>query len=255
MTRTHNKHTRAYMNGVDVSGYTRSVGSLDWMFDAEPDAAVTDECKNILVGKGDIQAGGYSAFLDNDAAGLFTLASAGTQTINYMVAIGSNAAPVAGDSVFAWKFEQSSYSVEAGSGFVAVTVPFGGVSYASTLTYKRPWGVLLAPMAARTAANTAIGIDDIGAASALGGIFVYHAQTSNGTFTLTAQDATTNADGSFAAITGATSGSIDASVTPKSGMIALSTTATVRRYLRFQLALGTATTVTFASAFIRNNLL
>ena len=93
--RTHNKHIRAFMNGVDVSGYTRAVGSLDWSFGAEPDAAVTDEVKNILIGQGDIQAGGYSAFLDNDAAGLFTLASAGTQTINYMVAIGTNAAPVA----------------------------------------------------------------------------------------------------------------------------------------------------------------
>lgn len=253
MARTHNKHIRAYINGVDVSGYTRNVGSLDWNFGAEPDAAVTDGCKNIIIGQADIQAGGYSAFLDNDTAGLFNLTSVGTGTRVYTVAIGANASPVAGDPVFSWQFEQTAYNAEQGSGFVAVTVPME-VSYASTLTYKKPWGVLLAPMTARTAANTAVGIDDNGAASALGGIFIYHLASSNGTVTLTAQEADTNIDASFAAITSATSGSITAASTPQSGMIALGTTAAIKRYLRFQLALGTATTCTFASAFIRNNL-
>lgn len=254
MTRTHNKHTRAYINGVDVSGYTRSVGSLDWMFGAEPDSAVTDEVKNILIGQGDIQAGGYSAFLDNDTAGLFALANAGQGTRNYMVALGANAAPVAGNPVFAWTFEQTSYNAEGGAGFVAVTVPFGGASYASTLTYKKPWGVLIHANGAETAANTAVGIDDLGASSALGGIFVYHLHSSDGTVTLSVEDAATNLNASFAALSGATSGSIDASVAPRSGFVALGTTATVRRYLRWQIALGTASTCTFTAAFIRNNL-
>lgn len=253
--RTHNKHTRVYVDGVDLSGYSRQVGALGWVFDAEPDAAFTDQCKNILIGKGDIQAGTINAFLDNDAAGLFTLASASQGTRNLLVAIGANAAPVAGDPVFAWKFEQTSYTVEQGSGFVAATIPMGGASYASTLTYKKPWGVLLHPSGAETAANTAIGIDDNGASSALGGIFIYHLLSSNGTVTLTAQDAATNTNPSFAAITGATSGSITAAVTPQSGMIALGTTSAVRRYLRPQIAFGTATTATYVSAFIRNNLL
>lgn len=253
MTRTHLKHYRAYVDGYDLSGTSRSIGALAWMFGAEPDAAFTDGCKNIVIGQGDIQAGALNTFLDNDTAGSFaTLRTQGTR--NLMVAIGANAAPTAGDHVFAWKFEDTGYTGEQGSGFVTANLPFGGASYASTLTYKRPWGVLLAPLLARTAANTATGIDDNGASSALGGIFVYHATTSNGTFTLTAQDAATNLDASFAAITSATSGSVDASVTPKHGMIALSTTATIRRYLRFQLTLGTATSVSFTSAFVRNNL-
>ena len=255
MTRTHTKHVRAYINGVDVSGYTRSVGSLDWTFGAEPDAAFTDGCKNILIGQGDIQAGGYSAFLDNDAAGLFALTSAGSGTKTYTLAFGNNAAPVAGDPVFSWMFEQTAYNAEAGTGFVAVTVPFGGASYASTLTYKKPWGVLLHPSGTETAANTAVGIDDIGGASALGGIFVYHLHSSDGTVTLSVDDAATNLNASFSALSGATSGSITAAVSPKYGMIALGTTATVRRYLRFQVAFGTASTCSFTAAFIRNNLL
>lgn len=257
MTRTHAKHARVYGNGVDISGYSRSVGSLDWTFDAEPDAAFTDEVKNILIGKCTIAAGPYSAFLDNDAAGLFRLAGLGSAdhgTMNYMVALGANAAPVAGDNVFAWKFEQTAFMVEPGAGFVAVSIPFGGASYASTLTYKKPWGKLLHAKGAETAVNSSTGIDDNGASSALGGIFVYHLHSSDGTVTLKTQDATTNADGSFADLSGATSGSIDATTTPASGMIAIGTTATVRRYLRWQLEFGTASTATFTAAFIRNSL-
>lgn len=255
MTRTHQKHVRAYVDGLDMSGYSRQVGALSWMFAAEPDASFTDGSKNILIGQPEINAGTLNTFLDNTAAvSPHVNLNTGTGTRNVMVAIGANAAPVAGDPVFAWKFEQSAYSVEQGSGFVTVSIPIGAASYASTLTYSKPWGVLLAPMAARTAASTATGIDDNGAASSLGGIFVYHASSSDGTFTLTAEEADTNLNASFAAITDATSGAITAEVTPQSGMIALSATAAIKRYLRFQLALGTATTVTFTSAFIRNNL-
>jgi hypothetical protein len=254
--RTHNKHIRVYANGVDISGYSKAVGALGWVFDAEPDAAITDEVKNVLIGKCDIQAGPISAFLDNDTAGLFALAKAGTQTLNLMVAIGANAAPVQGDNVFAWKFEQTDYSVEQGGGFVAVTLPLGGASYASTLTYKKPWGKLLHAKGTKTAVNSAVGIDDFGASPpSLGGIFVYHLHSSiGGNVTLKAQEADTNSDGSFGDITGATSGLIDASTSPKSGMIAISTTYAVKRYLRWQVVFDVGTSATFTAAFIRNNL-
>jgi len=193
MTRTHNKHIRAYVDGVDISGYTRSVGTLGWMFDSEPDAAVTDAVKNVVIGKCDIQAGAISAFLDNDAAGLFVLAgkaAADHGTRNVMVAIGANAAPVQGDNVFAWKFEQTSYQMEQGSGFVVVTIPLGGASSQSTLTYKKPWGKLLAEKQTRlvgAGVNAAAGVDDLGTTSALGGIFIYHLFASDGTLTLNAE--------------------------------------------------------------------
>jgi len=254
MARTHNKHVRLYVDGVDVSGYSRSVGALSWIYGAEQDQAFTDQSKNVLIGQADIQAGTISAFLDNDAAGLFNLASAGVGTRNLCVAIGANAAPVAGDNVFAWQFEQTAYNAEQGTGFVAVSIPMGGASYASTLTYSRPWGVLLHPSSAATAANSSAGIDDVGAASALGGIFVYHVLSSDGTCTITAEEADTNSDGSFGAITGATSGEIDATAAPVSGMVALGTTAAIKRYLRWQVSLNSATTVTFVAAFIRNTI-
>jgi hypothetical protein len=259
MTRTHNKHIRAYVDGVDVSGYTRAVGTLGWVFDAEPDAAVTDEVKNILIGKCDIQAGAISAFLDNDTAGLFVLAGndvADHGTRNIMVAIGANAAPVQGDNVFAWKFEQTSYQMEQGSGFVAVSIPLGGASSQSTLTYKKPWGKLLHAKGTETAVNSAVGIDDYGATPpSLGGIFIYHLHSSiGGNITLKAQHADTNSDGDFADITGATSGLIDASTAPKSGMVALTTALAIKRYLRWQVVFDVGTSATFTAAFIRNTL-
>lgn len=252
MTRTHLKHYRIYINGIDLSGTSRTIGPLAWMFGAEEDAALTDASKNILIGQADIQAGALSAFLENDAAQLF--ANQAQTTRNLMVAIGANAAPVAGNPVFCWKFEDIGYKAEQGSGFVTATLPFGGPSFTSTLTYQRPWGYLLHAKGAETAVNTAVGLDDNGASSALGGIFIYHLFTSNGTCTLSVDDAATNTNPSFAALSGATSGSINASVTPQHGMVALSTSATVRRYTRWQIAFGTATTATFALGFIRNNL-
>jgi hypothetical protein len=209
------------------------------------------------MGKGDVGAGPINAFLDNDAAGLFVLAGSGTAnqgTRNIMIPIGANAAPVAGDNFFAWQFEQTSYTVEQGSGFVGVNIPLGGASYASKLTYKKPWGIVNHAKSAETAVNTAIGQDG-GASSALGGVFVYHIFSSNGTVTVKAQDAATNTNPSFSDLSGATSGSVDATSAPKHGMIALGTTATVRQFTRWQIVLGTATTVTFTCGLIRNTIL
>jgi hypothetical protein len=252
MTRTHLKHWRAYVNGYDLSGYSRQIGALSQMFDAETDTAITDEIKNMLIGKGDIQAGPLNAFLDNDTAGLFSL-QAQTER-NVMFVMGANAAPVAGDPVFAWKFQDTGYMAEPGSGFVAAQLPFGGSSSQGVLSYEKPWGFLLHAKAARTAVNSSTGLDDSGASSALGGIFAYHIHSSNGTVTVKAQHAATNSDGSFADLTLATSGSVNASTTPQHGLIALSSSLTINRYTRWQVVFGTATTVLFSCALIRNTI-
>ena len=79
---------------------------------------------------------------------------------------------------------------------------------------------------------------------------MYQVFAGDGTATISVEDATTNSDANFAALTGATSGEIDFS-TPTAGIVAIGRTATVRRYLRWQISLNTATTVTFALAFVR----
>jgi hypothetical protein len=135
---------------------------------------------------------------------------------------------------------------------VAVNIPFLNADYSAVKGYHNPFGLLVHANSAATAANTAVATIDNGAASALGGIFVYQLLSSDGTVTLSIDDAAANTgNADFAALSGATSGSIDASSAPVSGMVALATDAAVRRYIRWQAAFGTATTATFALAFIR----
>lgn len=251
MTRTVTKHTRFYMDGYDLSGYSRSVGALEVTMDTQEEAAFTDGVKNVLPNHATVNIGTLNGYFDNTAtSGLHVIANGAGVIRNVMIPIGFLAAPTAGDPVFCGQFEQQGYYQE-GDVNAYVSIPFGGWSgSASTLLYNKPWGSLLHPNGAETAVNTATGIDDRGAATTSGGYFVYQVFAGNGTATIKVQDAATNTNPSFSDLSGATSGSIDCS-TVKYGLVALGTTATVRRYLRWQIVLGTATTVTFASAFVR----
>ena len=250
MTRTNIKHARIYVDGYDLSGYIRDAGTLSWLYDAVPDACITDEVKNVLLGQPSISLGPINAVLDNDAAGLFTVFKSPGVYRYATIALGQLTAPAAGDPFFSWYLAQKDFSHVEGGGFVSVNLTFDTAGTGFT-AYGKPWGLNIHPKGAETAVNTAIGIDSGIVSSALGGIFVYHLFASNGTITLKAQDAATNADLSFADITGATSGIIDASTTPKGAMIALGVTQTIRQYWRGQLAFGTATTATFWLGLIR----
>jgi hypothetical protein len=250
--RTVSKHTRVYMDGYDLSGYARTVGPLSTVFDADPQAALTDEIKNGVLGQASITPTQLNGFLDNTAtSGLHVIASGAGVARTMMIPIGSLAAPAAGDPVFCGIFTQKNY-YQTGEMNLYVTIDFGMWEAANRINYQKAWGTLLYAKAARTSAtgaNTGTGIDGGGATTA-GGYFVYQVFAGNGTATLSVDDAATNTNPSFSALSGATSGSIDCS-TVKYGVVPLAVTATVRQYLRFQIAFGTATTVTFASAFVR----
>lgn len=252
--RTVSKHSRFYADGYDLSGYVRSFGPLAMEVEAGADAALTDEVKNVLPGVATLGIGALNGFFDNTAtSGLHVVANgAGVKRV-VMAPIGVQAAPAQGDPVFVGEFEQLDYAAQPEANFVVASIPFGmSANDGAIKAYTKPWGVLLAAKSARTAVNSSAGVDDYGAATAFGGFLCYQLFTSNGTVTLKVQDAATNADGSFADLSGATSGSLNASVTPAAGIVALGATATVRRYLRWQLVFGTATTATFALAFVRS---
>ncbi|MBW2674611.1 MAG: hypothetical protein JRD89_14570, partial [Deltaproteobacteria bacterium] len=82
-----------------------------------------------------------------------------------------------------------------------------------------------------------------------GGYMVYHAFASNGTATLKTQDASVDSDGDYGDLL--TSGVIDPSAAPKYGVVELGVLATVKQFTRWQIVLGTATTVTFVLSFHR----
>lgn len=254
--RTASKHTRVYIDGYDFSGDARSIGPLAWSFEEHEFVPLTANVKGYLPGHAEINPGTLNALLDNTATtGIHAVMGApGMRTV--LVPIGIRAAPAQGDPVFCGEFEQKEYLVDPSEGSTGLTVSFEASGRASTFIYARPWGSLLHARSAETAVNSSTGIDDspAGAATSKGGFMVYQLFTSNGTVTLKVQDAAVNVDGSFADLSGATSGAIDASSSPKSGLVALGITATVRQYTRWQLVFGTATTATFALAFVRNHL-
>ena len=246
--RTDNRFTRAYIDGYDMSGYIRSVGPLSTVFPTDEQAALSDGIKNSLLGQASITPTVFNGFLDNTAtSGLHVITNAANTARTIMLPIGIRAAPAQGDPVFCGIYNQLDYSME-GTDYVFANIQFGMWDSANRIAYQKAWGILLHAKAAKTAANSATGGVDNTAASTAGGYFAYQVFSGDGTATLSVDDSAD--DTTYAALSGATSGSIDCS-TVKYGIVALGVTATVRRYLRWQLALGTATTVTFASAFVR----
>lgn len=253
------KDYRVYQDGYDLSGFGRTVGPLSLEYgEVDMTAHMSDAVKGFFQGDAQVNIGTLNAVFDNTATtGLHAVAGTSGVSRTVLVAIGIRAAPSDGDPCFGGSFIQSGYQAQDDGGAVTVNIPYAGwAANAATLLYSCPWGVLLHANAARTSAsgaNTAVGYDNPSAgATAKGGYFLYQILAGNGTATLSVDDSATNAnDAAFAALSGATTGSINCAA-GVSGIVALGTGATVRRYLRWQIAFGTATSVTFASAFMRN---
>jgi hypothetical protein len=246
--RTANRWTRIYIDGYDMSGYSRAIGPLMWTFDEADLTTLSDAVKGVLPAHATLGIGALNGVLDNTASsGLHVVLSAPGSKRTVMIPIGIRADPAQGDPVYMGEFEQQGYYLET----PYVNLPFDKTSLAAaSLLYEKPWGWLLHAKGTEGTVNTALGIDDNGAASAFGGYMMYQVFAGNGTATVKVQDAATNSNPSFADLSGATSGSIDCS-TPKHGIVAIGRTATVRQFLRWQIVLGTATSVTFALSFCR----
>lgn len=252
--RTVARWARVYADGYDLSGHVRAIGPLNWEFEAPVAAALADEVQTVLLGQATISIDSLNAFMDNTATtGMHIIASGAGVPRVVMIPIGIRGVPAQGDPAFIGEFEQKGYLTSPVAGeYVAVDVPFADApATAGHLAYKKPWGTLLHASGAETAVNTAVGVDDAGAQTTAGGYLCYQIFTADGTATVKIQDASTNSNGSFGDLSGATSGSVDASAAPKYGIVALATSATVKRYIRWQIVLGTASTVTFALAFVR----
>jgi len=247
--RTTKKHVRIYINGKDMSGYTCSIPSLSTVFDEKICAALSDEIKNGLLGHAAISPNTVNAFLDNTSDGLHETLNDARAKRTVIVAVGDKTDPSAGVPAFAGQFEQLDYSV-SGEDFVNATVKFGEwVGDAVTKDYNKSWGLLLHENIAETAANSNAGVDGYRQdETSKGGFLVYQVLSGDGTATISIEDS--EDDSSFLALSGATTVEIDCS-SVQYGLVALGTDATVRRYLRWQLSLNTATTVTFILAFIR----
>lgn len=244
--RTVNKFTRFYADGFDQSGFLLDVGSLSSVYAQVGGAHLSDEVKGFLPGQAENSIGPVNMMFDNSSDGFHELEK--DSVMAAMAVIGIRSEPIVGDAAFAGDFLLLDYIASIGEE-VAATAVFAPSTLATTLLYDNPWGLLALEKSTKTAANSAVGTIDHEASTDFGGFACFQLFSSNGTATLKIQDADTNSDGSFGDLL--SSGVIDASATPVGSIVALGKTATVERYIRWQLTLGTATTVTMAMSFHR----
>jgi hypothetical protein len=132
-----------------------------------------------------------------------------------------------------------------------VSIPFDTTSVTTGLDYGSPWGYLLHAAGNETAANTGSSDVDGGAETSAGGYMMYQIFSltgGSGSVDISIDDSANDSD--WLALSGA-SVTINYGDDPTAGIVELGTTATVRRYLRWQISLTTLTGVNFALAFVR----
>lgn len=253
--RTLPKFDRFYCDGYDLSGVSRTIGPLEQIHDEHDlTADMGDSVKGYLSGALQSNVGTLNAVFDNTATvGLHALMATAGAMRTIVVARGIRAAPAVGDPAFCGQFVHKGYQPDGSSGAAYATLPFSGAAVNAAHLQYGSWGVLLHENVIRLAAtgvNTGSGVDNPAAKQTThGGFFIYEVLAGNGTATLSVDDSASVGSG-FSALSGATSGSITCAA-GVSDVVALSPTATVRQFLRWQIAFGNATTVTFVSCFVR----
>lgn len=248
--RTLNRWARTYINGYALCTYTRSVGPLVWRYDTPDLTTQCDAVQGALPDTPEINSGTLNGVMDGDAAGLFATFNAPGSYANIMIPVGIRAAPAAGDPVWVARTNRLNYELAESGGAMYVNIPLGVHDASSWVTYDRPWGTLLHAASAETAANSATGVDQL-AATSYGGYMMYQVTAGDGNATISVESATANADGDFAAVDGLTTGNIDCSAATSGIVATTAKTTTINQYVRWQLALDTATTVTFLLALVR----
>jgi hypothetical protein len=250
--RTLKRWSRIYIDGFDMSGYTRELGPLAWTYPEIDQTAILDGVKGVLTDAPEISPGTLNGIFNNTAtSGIHAALSTAGVARDTLVAIGIQAEPAAGDPVFMGSFAHTGYIAAPSGGDIVLTCPFGKVNVAEGMNYEQPWGVLLHASAAKTGANTGAGVDLTTVSTAKGGYLMYQilAVAGTGTATISIDDSANNS--TWLALSGATSGAIAHTAAPCAGIIQLGTTATVRRYVRWQLALDGITSCTFVLGFVR----
>ena len=240
---------RVYIDGYNMSCYAMDAGEVGVDYPEYASGAMCDQVTGYLVGKPSPVFGPLVATFDNTATSGFHVLANAAQGVrrNITLAQGVRAAPAMGDDVFCAPMTQIRYKtigdtiVTAKTDFVQDVTAF--------LEYDEFFGKLIHAYGAETGANSANTNVDNGAASTSGGWMMYHLEsiTGGGTATISIDDSANGT--SWSGLSGATSGALSG-VT--SGIVQLGITDTVRRYLRWQLALaGGSTAATFVLSFMR----
>lgn len=248
-------YERLYIDGYDMSSYTVDPGERGIEYPEMGGAVcLADAIKGVIEGQPQVSFGPVNGVFDNTAtSGLHVLANAAQGTRRYILHTrGVQAVPAIGDDAFCFVGMQSSYKAANADNTAVANMVF---QYDATagLSYIQHFGALLHAYGSETGANSANTNADAGAASTKGGWLMYQIRsiTGSGTVTISTDDSSTGTSG-WAALSGATSGAIATASAPVAGFVQLATNATVKQYLRWQIAFGgSATACTFVLAFMR----
>jgi hypothetical protein len=247
--RTVNKYTRVYVDGYDLSGYSRTIGPLAQTYEeANVTADMGDSIKRYLSNIATISIGTLNGVFDNDAAGLYYLLHSAGVSRNVLVALGMRAAPVAGDEVFMGRFAQADYTASDDAGAKVASATFDNWDGGNLPPIDRPWGTLLHPNSTETAANTAAGYACYAtAATTYGGIIMAHVTAASGivSASLSIDHSTNNSSwANLASTVTAVTGY------PQLVLCYIPVGTQINQYVRWQMTL-TGTSMTFAMGFVR----
>jgi len=249
--RTVKKHARFYLDGNDLSGEARTFGPLRWTHDTPELTTLTDAVVGRLPDHASVSVGSLAAVLVNASSGVNQAVENPGVPRTVLAPLGIRAAPAAGDPAFMGRFLQGQYVMVEEGGAIGVMIPFGEWDGADLIDYGKPWGHLVHAYGAETAANNSTADVDGLASSTAGGYGVLQVFAGDGTATISIEHSNTNTDGAFDSAGDVLAFDTTDCSAPFAEVKALGSTATVNRYLRWQISLGTASTVTFAIGFVR----
>jgi len=248
---------RVYIDGHDLSGYAIDTGEQGVEYGEPAVTTLTDPITGTIPTKPTVIMGPLNGVFDNTAVtGLHVYGVADQASKqNISVLYGIRGAPVVGDECFCAAVYQTSYKA-VGSEIVTVNMGFSGASYTAGMQYRTHFGKILHVMGAETGANATNSVVDwgTGTASDYGGWLMWHvsAMSPAGSAIISIDDSANGTD--WLALATATTAAIASTSVPTGGLIQMARTATVRRYTRWQLALTTSTSCTFALCFMRGRL-
>jgi len=254
--RTLTKHTRVYVDGYDLSGYSRLIGPLLWEYDlADLTAKMGDGAIGYLPDKPTCSPGVLNTVFDNTATtGPHVVLSAQNDDRVVLVAIGDRAAPAAGDPAYMGEYLQTGYHAEEDGGAIVANLPFSSWEGESLIAYGQPWGVLAHALSSSDSdgsdSDDFMGDSD-DTSTSFGGYMVWHVTAGDGTATITMEHSETQNDSDGAAIGGLTTGEIDFSSRSTGVAVTTAKTTTINQYTRWQISMNSASTVTFALGFVR----
>jgi hypothetical protein len=189
--KTHPRHWRLYIDGIDVSGVMRTVGGAGITFAEEDVTGWSDAVINHKFGHGQASITGLQSVFDNTALGAHAELSAVEEYLTTLM-FGIKAAPAAGDPAFAAPLGQSMYSI-AGDGPVTVSWELNGPHQDATYPSK-VFGNVVVPITTLSATNNSAS-HDFGAAQASGAhcYLIVTSADAGGTWTLKVQDSADDA--------------------------------------------------------------